>query len=77
MAEDIHQARFALVSVLERAYESRPEEYEDPAIVQAMTDEELLGYARGLLDSLDQAPGLDDVATELRVELRRILLEPS
>jgi hypothetical protein len=76
MADDIHQARFALVSVLEHAHEARPQEYADPAVLQAMADDALIEYAQGLLDSLDQAPRLDDVATELQAELRRILLEP-
>ena len=75
MADDIHQARFALVSVLERAYEARPDEYADPAVLQAMTDDALIDYAQDLLGSLDQSPRLDDVATELQAELRRILLE--
>ena len=73
VTEDIHQARFALVSFLERAYEAQPEVYADPAVVQAMTDEGLIAYAHGLLDMLDEAPSLDDVAAELRAELRLIL----
>jgi hypothetical protein len=58
MAEDIHQARFALISVLRHAYEARPNEYADSDVLQAMNDERLIAYALGLLDSLERRPHL-------------------
>jgi hypothetical protein len=56
---DIDQSRFALMTVLTRAHEERPDDYADP----------------GLLHSLEAAPRSDAVATRLQRELRRILDE--
>ena len=75
MAEDIHQDRFALMTVLTRAHEARPNAYADSRELMSMSDEQLVAHATELLRSLDQAPPEDDVGIEVREALREILGE--
>jgi hypothetical protein len=70
---DIDQDRFALMSALIRANMARPDDYPNPGTLIAMSDERLRGYAVGLLQLLEEAPGGDSVETELQQELRVIL----
>ncbi len=42
---DIDQSRFALIAVLTRAHEARPDDYHPPPTLLAMSDEGLRGYA--------------------------------
>ena len=72
---DIDQSRFALMTVLTRAHEERPDDYADPESLIVMSDHGLRSYAAGLLHSLEAAPRSDAVATRLQQELRRILDE--
>jgi hypothetical protein len=73
---DIDQSRFALIAVLTRANEARPDDYPPPPTLLAMSDEGLRGYAVGLLSSLESGPSGEKVATWLQEELRRILETP-
>jgi hypothetical protein len=73
MAEDIHQDRFALMTVLTRAHEARPDVYAQSGELMSMSDEQLVDHATELLRSLDEAPSDDDVAIEVRQALREIL----
>jgi hypothetical protein len=75
MAEDIHQDRFALMTVLTRAHEARPDVYAESQELMSMSDERLVAHATKLLQSLEQAPPADDVAIEVREALREILGE--
>jgi len=72
---DIDQSRFALMAVFTRAHEARPDDYAEPQTLIPMSDDGLRSYAAGLLHSLEAEPRRDEVATELREELRRILHE--
>ncbi len=73
---DIDQSRFALIAVLTRAHEARPDDYHPPPTLLAMSDEGLRGYAVSLLYSLEAEPRSDKVATWLQEELLRILETP-
>jgi hypothetical protein len=75
MPEDIHQNRFALMTVLARAHEARPDDYADSRSLMSMSDERLLAHATELLHSLEQAPLVDGTAVGLRTALRHILGE--
>jgi hypothetical protein len=70
---DIDQDRFALMAALMRAHDARPDEYPASNGLVSMSDQGLRGYALGLLDSLERAARDDQVATDLRQELQRIL----
>jgi hypothetical protein len=72
---DIDQSRFALMAVLTRAHDARPDEYPDPQALLALSDDAVRSYAAGLLDSLEAESRSDRVATDLKKELRRILHE--
>ena len=71
--EDIDQSRFALMTALTGAHKVRPDDYPDPGILVAMSDEALRAYAVGLLQLLDVVPSGDSFETELQKELRVIL----
>jgi hypothetical protein len=73
MANDIHQDRFALMTVLTRAHAARPEDYVDSHALMSMTDEHLVAHASELLHSLEERPVEDDITVELRTALREIL----
>ena len=73
---DIDQSRFALIAVLTRAHEARPDDYPPPATLLGMSDEGLRSYAVSLLFSLEAEPRSEEVATWLREELRRIIETP-
>jgi hypothetical protein len=75
MPEDIHQDRFALMTVLTRAHEARPNAYAESQELMSMSDEQLVAHATELLRSLEDAPVEDDVAVEVREALREILGE--
>jgi hypothetical protein len=77
MPEDIHQDRFALMTVLTRAHEARPTEYVDSQVLMSMSDEQLVAHATELLRSLEDGGPDDDAATEVRTTLREILGEPA
>ena len=71
--EDIDQSRFALMTALTGAHKSRPDEYPNPGILVAMSDEGLRAYAVELLERLDGVPSGDSFEVELQKELRVIL----
>lgn len=71
--EDIDQSRFALMTALTGAHKSRPDEYPNPGILVAMSDDDLRAYAVDLLERLDSVPSGDTFEVELRKELRVIL----
>jgi len=71
--EDIDQSRFALMTALTGAHKVRPDDYPDPGILVAMSDEALRAYAVGLIQLLDVVPSGDSFETELQKELRVIL----
>jgi hypothetical protein len=71
--EDIDQSRFALMSALTGAHKVRPDDYPDPSVLVAMSDEGLRAYAVGLLQLLDGVPSGDSFEAELQKELRVIL----
>ena len=71
--EDIDQSRFALMTALTRAHQLRPDEYPNPGILVAMSDDDLRAYAVDLLERLDGVPSGDSFEVELRKELRVIL----
>ena len=71
--EDIDQSRFALMTALTGAHKSRPDEYPNPGILVAMSDDELRAYAIELLQRLDGVPSGDSFEVELQKELRVIL----
>jgi len=73
--DDIDQSRFALMAVLTRAHDARPDEYPDPQALLALSDEGVRSYAAGLLHSLEAEPRRDNVAIQLWSELRSILQE--
>jgi hypothetical protein len=73
--EDIDQSRFALMTALTRAHQLRPDEYPDPGILVAMSDEDLRAHAVGVLQRLDGMPSGDSFDVELREELRVILVD--
>ncbi len=66
--------RFALVAILVAANAKRPDEYPDFETLNAMSDSGLLGYAKGLLYSLEHSsPPSDQVAADVRDGLRRVV----
>ena len=71
--EDIDQSRFALMTALTEAHKSRPDEYPNPGILVAMSDDDLRAYAVELLQRLDGVPSGDSFEVELQKELRVIL----
>jgi hypothetical protein len=71
--EDIDQSRFALMTALTGAHKLRPDEYPNPGILVAMSDERLRAYAAELLQRLDGVPSGDSFEAELQNELRVIL----
>ena len=73
--DDIDQNRFPLMTVLRRAYETRPDDCADPETLIAMSDEGLRSYAIGLLHFLDGEPAGDKLAAGLQEELSSILDE--
>jgi hypothetical protein len=73
MAEDIHQDRFALMTVLTRAHDARPNDYADSESLMSMSDELLLAHATKLLRSLEDRPEDDALTVEIRAALREIL----
>ena len=74
MPENIDVNRFALVAILVAANAKHPAEYPDYETLNAMSDAGLLGYANGLLYSLEHSsPPRDQAAAEVRDELRRVL----
>jgi len=77
MEDDIDQNRFALISALTEAHKARPDDYPSADTLVEMSDEGLHGYAVGMLQLLEGAPGSDSVETTLQQELRLILHETS
>lgn len=77
MPEDIHQDRFALMTVLTRAHEARPDDYAGSDALMAMSDELLVAHATELLRSLEETPEDDSLRVEVRSALREILGEPA
>ena len=74
MPEDIDVNRFALVAILAAANAKHPAEYPDYETLNTMSDSGLLGYAKGLLFSLEHSPPpKDEVAAEVRDGLRRVI----
>ena len=74
MPGDIDVNRFALVAILAAANAKHPAEYPDYETLNAMSDSGLLGYADGLLYSLEHSsPPKDEVAAEVRDGLRRVI----
>ena len=73
MAEDIHQDRFALMTVLSRAHVERPSEYVDSDALMSMSDERLVAHATELLRSLEEGRAEDETTLEVRSALREIL----
>ena len=73
MANDIHQDRFALMTVLTRAHAARPDDYVDSDALMSMDDDRLVAHASELLHSLEERPAEDDTTAELRAALREIL----
>lgn len=71
--EDIDQSRFALMTALTRAHQLRPDDYPNPGILVAMSDEGLRAYAVEVLERLDGVPSGDSFEVELEQELRVIL----
>ena len=71
--EDIDQSRFALMTALTRAQQLRPDDYPNPGILVAMSDEGLRAYAVEVLERLDGVPSGDSFEVELQKELRVIL----
>ena len=71
--EDIDQSRFALMTALTGAHRVRPDDYPNPGVLVAMSDEGLRAYAVGLLQLLDGFPSGDSFEAELQNELRVIL----
>ena len=77
MAEDIHQDRFALMSVLTRAHAARPDDFVGAEALVSMSDERLVAHANGLLRELEKTPDDDHTTVELRTVLREILGPPA
>jgi hypothetical protein len=75
MPEDIHQDRFALMTVLTRAHEARPAVYAGSEALMAMSDELLVAHAHELLRSLEEAPEDDALTVEVLTALREILAD--
>jgi hypothetical protein len=73
MPEDIHQDRFALMTVLTRAHDARPNDYAGSDALMAMSDKLLVSHANELLRSLEEAPEDDALTVEVRAALREIL----
>lgn len=73
MPDDIHQDRFALMTVLTRAHEARPNDYAGSEALMAMSDELLVAHAVQLLRSLEETPEDDALTVEVRSALRDIL----
>jgi hypothetical protein len=73
MAEDIHQDRFALMTVLTRAHDARPNDYADSESLMSTSDELLLAHATKLLRSPEDRPEDDALTVEIRAALREIL----
>ena len=73
MANDIHQDRFALMTVLTRAHAARPDDYVDADALMSMDDDRLVAHASELLHSLEERPAENDTMVELRTALREIL----
>jgi hypothetical protein len=73
MPEDIHQDRFALMTVLTRAHEARPNDYAGSEALMAMSDEHLVAHATELLRSLEETPEDDALTVEVRAALSEIL----
>ena len=73
VSEDIHQDRFALVTVLAQAHLARPNDYVDSESLVSMSDERLVAHATELLHSLEETPVADDTTVEVRAALREIL----
>ena len=71
--EDIDQSRFALMTALTGAHKFRPDDYPNPGILVAMSDEGLRAYAVELLERLDGVPSGDSFEVELQKQLRGIL----
>jgi hypothetical protein len=71
--QNIDQSRFALMTALTGAHRGRPDDYPNPGVLVAMSDEGLRAYAVGLLQLLDGVPGGDSFEAELQKELRVIL----
>ena len=76
MPEDIHQDRFALVTVLTRAHEARPDDYADPQSLISMSDERLVAHATHLMHALEQETPTDETARDVLTTLQEILGEP-
>ena len=77
MADDIHQDRFALMTVLTRAHAARPDDYAGSDALMAMSDELLVAHATELLRSLKETPEDDGLTVEVRTALRAILGDPA
>jgi len=75
MTADIDQNRFALMALLTRAHDARPDDYADPQTLVPMSDDSLRSYAVGLLHFLEAEPPSDEVTTEIQEELRSLLYE--
>jgi hypothetical protein len=73
MADDIHQDRFALMTVLTRAHAARPDDYAGSEFLMSMSDELLVAHATELLRSLEETPEDDALTVEVRTALREIL----
>jgi len=75
MADDIHQDRFALMTVLTRAHAARPDAYAGSESLMSMSDELLVAHATELLRSLEETPEDDALTVEVRTALREILCD--
>jgi len=75
MADDIHQDRFALMTVLSRAHAARPDDYAGSESLMSMSDELLVAHATELLRSLEETPEDDALTVEVRTALREILCD--
>jgi hypothetical protein len=61
------------MTALTGAHKLRPDEYPNPGILVAMSDDDLRAYAVELLHGLDGVPSGDSFEVELQKELRVIL----
>lgn len=74
MPENIDVNRFALVAIFVAANAKRPAEFPDYEALSAMSDSDLLGYANGLLYSLEHSSSPSDaLVAEVRDGLQRVL----
>ena len=72
--DDIDQSRFALMAVLTRAHDARPDEYPDPQALLALSDEGVRSYAAWAASSRSTA---SYAATALRAASSCLALRDS